>query len=112
MTVAPFRPEHASSFRAALSTQDREKLEGLLAYAPGKVRYTLPAIYYDGKVDMEKMEVTIGGGQKTVLALPTLGVGLPGLEGLVKWEVRFKRVDEGVLERCHMEVLPGFVEDE
>jgi tRNA(Ile)-lysidine synthase len=48
--VAPFEARHAKAFRDSLPDgQEREKLMALLKHhAPGKVRYTLPAIYTSG----------------------------------------------------------------
>lgn len=107
ITVAPFRPEFTKPFKQALPKEERERLEGLLACAPGKVRYTLPAVYYDGVVDLDKMEMTVKG-PKMLLALPSLGVGLPGLEQVFDYEIRYRKVDEAVLEKCDMEFTPGY----
>lgn len=106
VTVAPFRPEFSKAFKKALPKEERERLEGSLAYAPGKARYTLPAVYYDGEMDLEKMETRVTG-PRTMLALPTLGVGLPGLEKVLEYQVRYRKIDEGVLEKCGMESMPG-----
>jgi hypothetical protein len=48
--VAPFEARHAKAFRDSLPDgQARDKLMALLKHhAPGKVRYTLPAIYTGG----------------------------------------------------------------
>lgn len=50
VAVAPFEARHAKAFRDSLPDgQAREKLVALLKHhAPGKVRYTLPAIYTGG----------------------------------------------------------------
>lgn len=50
---APFEPKHAKAFRDALPDgRSRDELVGLLKlHAPGKVRYTLPAIYTRGDID-------------------------------------------------------------
>ena len=93
-----------------MAKAERERLERLLGeYAPGKVRYTIPAVYYDGELDLEKMEARLGSGEgdglKTVLGLPSLGVWLPGVEDLVRCEVRYRSVGGGVLERVGMD--PG-----
>ena len=106
VTLAPFRPEHAKAFRSALPEADYRRLEQLLlAYAPGKVRWTLPAVYYEGALDVENGVATIGG-TRTLLGLPSLDVRLPGSEKFVQWDVRYKKVDAGVLARCGMEVMP------
>lgn len=50
VAVAPFEARHAKAFRESLPDgQARDKLVALLKHhAPGKVRYTLPAIYTGG----------------------------------------------------------------
>lgn len=68
-------------------------------YAPGKVRFTLPALYSaegDGRpvpgygLNGQKMQLTL-------LALPTLGFQVPGLDRWVKYEVAYKKVDTTLL---------------
>src|SRR5690606_21752543 len=119
--VAPFRPEHAKAFRGRLPPRERQRLEALLrAYAPGKVRYTLPAVYYRGAVDLDTMMARLasgGGGSAEevrerggagweddamMLALPSLGVHIPGLESLVEYEVRYRKVDAEILDKCYI----------
>ncbi|KAK7424220.1 hypothetical protein QQZ08_008708 [Neonectria magnoliae] len=92
----PFRPEDAKVFRKALSPTRRAKLERLLKhYAPGKVRYTLPALY---SVERQRDHYTQHITQTlTLLALPTLGIHIPGLERWVRYEVRYKKVDTTLL---------------
>lgn len=92
--VLPLRPEHAKPFRQALPPRERARLEKLLKYyAPGKVRYTLPGLY-----GVDEGDITTGeGGSLTLLALPTLGVQLPGLERWVKYETQYKKVDVNLL---------------
>lgn len=112
ITVAPYQPAFASEFRARLSEADRERLDGLLGtYAPGKVRYTIPAVYYDGDVDVDKSKVWIGEGEarplRRVLGLPSVGVWLPGMTDLVRCDVRYRAVGGGVLEKCGMD--PGSI---
>ncbi|KEZ40945.1 Uncharacterized protein SAPIO_CDS7843 [Scedosporium apiospermum] len=100
--IEPFRPSHAKTFRNALEPKERERLEALLrTYAPGKVRYTLPAIYYKGSIDWATMTARIGDGE-TLLALPSLGVQLPRLGEIVEYQVRYKKVGEDVLRKCDM----------
>lgn len=101
ITIAPFRPEFSKPFKRALSKEERDRLEGLLAYAPGKVRYTLPAVYYDGHIDLEKMEMTVRG-PRMLLALPSLGVGLPGINEVLGYEIRYRKVDAVVLEKFEL----------
>lgn len=109
--IAPFRAEHAKAFRRALGAEQRGRLEALLrAYAPGKVRYTLPAVYFAGEVDVAAKTARIcrvasgreGRGEEMLLALPSLGVHLPGLEEMVEYEVRYKKVGEEVLGKCNI----------
>ncbi|KAL2160133.1 hypothetical protein VTH06DRAFT_1788 [Thermothelomyces fergusii] len=178
LRVAPLEPEHLKPFRDALDGggEDggarsgaeggggggREKKKELMAmlarYAPGKTRWTLPAIY--ATVDIRRLLVTgewwpeecrgSGGGsdggpasvsdgggeeqemeemeenelvelirsrrlsgvrlaqlewerelksreQQHLLALPTLGIGLPGLEDWLRWDVRYRKVDHDLL---------------
>lgn len=68
---APFDPRHAKAFRDSLpaGSRGRDELVALLKrHAPGKVRYTLPALYasgdlaqavrdYEGFVDRERAEM-------------------------------------------------------
>ncbi|KAJ0322828.1 hypothetical protein COL5a_008655 [Colletotrichum fioriniae] len=84
-----------SSTAAAVSAADRRaEFEGMLKrFAPGKVRYTLPALYAVNRDEKTGEEVL------RMLALPTLGVGLPGLERWVQYEVRYRKVDMGLFER-------------
>lgn len=50
--VQPFEAIYAREFRESLDEASREELAGLLKmYAPGKVRYTLPAIYTADRID-------------------------------------------------------------
>ncbi|KAF4451355.1 putative tRNA(Ile)-lysidine synthase [Fusarium austroafricanum] len=75
----PYRAEYAKAFRKALPPMRRARLEKLLKhYAPGKIRYTLPAIYgVERERDPYSLHITT---TLTLLALPTLGIHLPGLE--------------------------------
>ncbi|KAF5667606.1 tRNA(Ile)-lysidine synthase [Fusarium heterosporum] len=83
--VQPYRAEYAKAFRKALTPMRRARLEKLLKhYAPGKIRYALPAIYgVDRKQDPYSNHVTT---TLTLLALPTLGIHVPGLERWVKYD--------------------------
>ncbi|OHW98446.1 pp-loop family protein, partial [Colletotrichum incanum] len=65
----------ASSATIAAADDGRARLEGILKrFAPGKVRYTLPALYAVNRDEETGEEVL------RMLALPTLGICLPGLE--------------------------------
>ncbi|KAI1471996.1 uncharacterized protein F4812DRAFT_456096 [Daldinia caldariorum] len=51
--VLPFLLEHAKDFRENLPPADRKRLAALLKrYAPGKVRFTLPAFYLEEPLDL------------------------------------------------------------
>ncbi|KAI2617401.1 adenine nucleotide alpha hydrolases-like protein [Hypoxylon sp. NC1633] len=53
LVVQPFLREHAKPFREQLEPEDRKRLAAWLKrYAPGKVRYTLPGIYLEEKLDL------------------------------------------------------------
>ncbi|KAK3902085.1 hypothetical protein C8A05DRAFT_34212 [Staphylotrichum tortipilum] len=177
--VAPFAEAHVAPFRNGLGTLvARQEFAALLGkHAPGKARYTLPAIYatadvkallegkgwwpasmsvgmraapvglMDGRgegkdapaadvgmetedrlrMDMEERLVMEEGEKKEekkirdadlppmlarqaawerelfltervqLLALPTLGIGLPGLENWVRWDVRYRKIDRELL---------------
>ncbi|RSL99350.1 hypothetical protein CDV31_012216 [Fusarium ambrosium] len=94
--VQPYRAEYAKVFRKALPPMRRARLEKLLKhYAPGKIRYSLPALYgVERERDHYSQHVTT---TLTLLALPSLGIHIPGLERWVKYEVRYKNVDKTLL---------------
>jgi tRNA(Ile)-lysidine synthetase-like protein len=159
VTVAPFEAEHARAFREALGPRDRDMLDASLRkYAPGKVRYTLPAIYVRGDIgalikgeedwkihdvilegrdvgDYDSEEaVELGDGHRLwvhrqkvtrarppflkrhawtrdemkkildekvrLVALPTLGIGIPGIESWVEWNFRYRKVGLETLARA------------
>ncbi|KAI8624595.1 adenine nucleotide alpha hydrolases-like protein [Xylariaceae sp. FL1651] len=55
--VQPFVKEHAKAFRELLAPDDRDRLAVLLKrYAPGKVRYTLPALYLEEDLDLNDVK--------------------------------------------------------
>jgi tRNA(Ile)-lysidine synthase TilS/MesJ len=107
--ILPFKPEHMKAFRKALPYDQRQRLEAILKhYAPGKVRYTLPAIY---KADVAGLDMQSATVSMTLLALPTLGIHLPGLEKSLDYEVSYKKVDLSLLglkRRGLREPLRGF----
>jgi tRNA(Ile)-lysidine synthase len=87
IVVRPFRDHDLAGFRNSLSENHSGKLPGMLSkLAPGKIRWTLPAITKQGL-----------DGDEELLALPTLDVGVLGIEKLVKWEVRYKKIDTDIL---------------
>ncbi|KEY72766.1 hypothetical protein S7711_02550 [Stachybotrys chartarum IBT 7711] len=91
--VLPFKQSAMKPFRMALPKPERARLDRVLKYyAPGKVRWTLPAIY--------TREDSGGRGspsEKTLLALPTLGFHVPGMERWIKYDFRYKKVDANLL---------------
>lgn len=92
--VLPFLPSSAKPFRMALPPRDRANLEKILKhYAPGKVRYSLPALYSVEETGDDQNPKQI----LTLLALPTLGIHVPGLERWVKYEARYKNIDISLL---------------
>lgn len=158
VTVAPFEPEHAKALRQAMGADPRARVEldaALRRYAPGKVRYTLPAIYVRGDIgaliageeDWAIHDVIVQGRDRDVdcddavelgdgrrqwrhresstrkitrckppvlrrygwsregarqmledekvrlVALPTLGIGIPGVESWVEWRFRYRKVE-------------------
>ncbi|KAI0181845.1 adenine nucleotide alpha hydrolases-like protein [Hypoxylon sp. FL1284] len=55
VVVQPLLREHAREFRARLPPPDRARLAAALAaFAPAKVRYSVPAIYIDEPVDVAR----------------------------------------------------------
>jgi tRNA(Ile)-lysidine synthase len=124
VVVMPFLPEHAKPFRESLRPEDRDRLNSVLKrFAPGKVRYTLPAIYSTVYIEPEQAVPKPGDAHSEngtasgsdvsssnkgvdpprmrLLALPTLDVQLPGLENWVLYEVRHKRVDRNTLQTAN-----------
>jgi tRNA(Ile)-lysidine synthase len=122
VVVLPFFPEYAKSFREGV--EDKQELGALLKrHAPAKVRYTLPAIYALRNIDWllkgenEKGSLEDETGPRgspefrrwpsmtnddkrvglQLLALPTLGVHLPGIVDWMKWEVRYRNVNSEAL---------------
>ncbi|KAK4222057.1 hypothetical protein QBC38DRAFT_402258 [Podospora fimiseda] len=133
--IAPFEKEHQKTFKESLvDDKSKNDLAAMLKrYAPGKIRYTLPAIY--ATMDISKLlsgnnewwpplEVQEGGESRKerkerelalqldyeqnmlsqkdfflqLVALPTLGVSIAGLENWLRWEVRYRKVDEEILQ--------------
>ncbi|CAI4219674.1 unnamed protein product [Parascedosporium putredinis] len=75
--VKPWRSEDADAFPRAHGDAPPpplgRKLKALLAeHAPGKVRWTLPALYYRGALDWATLDARPDQGW-TLLALPSLG---------------------------------------
>ncbi|KAM0282839.1 hypothetical protein ACHAQH_002843 [Verticillium albo-atrum] len=111
--IGPFHPAYAAEFRNSLPPADRARLTDLLRrHAPGKVRYTLPAMYAvdsppldedaDGEAQAPPKQPGIGwwrGRHRAtkLIGLLTVPVHLPGLEKWLQWEARYKKVDTGLL---------------
>ncbi|KAK4165114.1 hypothetical protein QBC43DRAFT_288328 [Cladorrhinum sp. PSN259] len=128
--LAPFEKEHQKPFKDALADEKTKKdLAAMLKrYAPGKIRYTLPAIYATQNITrllshnewwppLEEKEGETKAERKTreyalhadfedkmretenlhLLALPTLGIQVAGLENWLRWEVRYRKVDGDIL---------------
>ncbi|KAI0137197.1 hypothetical protein BJ170DRAFT_574221 [Xylariales sp. AK1849] len=123
--IMPFLVEHAKDFRESLGPEDRGRLAAALKkYAPGKVRYTLPAIYTEEYLDLDNVVARPGypvpeglsepddhaGSRRRpaarridpskmrLMALPTLDIQLPGLNQWLFHEVRYKKVERRTLQ--------------
>ena len=81
ITVRPFEPTDLMSFRNSIPCWAQQSFnDRLSAAAPGKVRWTLPALVAEGKV----------------VALPTLGFAVQKEEyWRLRWQIRYKKVDLG-----------------
>ena len=82
LALRPLRPADLHPFRKSLPPTHASRLNPLLEHsAPGHVRFTLPALF-------------CGEGTRLV-ALPSLGVMIKDMEGLLRWDIRYKTVDLG-----------------
>lgn len=115
MIIQPFLKEHAKPFRELLTPDDRNLLAAFLKrYAPGKVRYTLPAIYLEEPLDLDlslkKMEPrpnypiieedsgslhpkVLDNSKMKLVALPTLDIQIPNLDKWMSYEIRYRKAD-------------------
>ena len=92
--IRPYSPDLARDFRASLAPEKRVRLEKLLkTYAPGKVRTTLPALYRSDD-DTRDPDARL-----TMLALPTLGIHVHGLDRWIRCDISYKKVDTTLLGR-------------
>lgn len=103
--ILPFHPSHSKRFSRALPDEERKRLEKVLrAYAPGKIRFSLPGLYAvnekwlggtrdEGKDVYPDEAKNVG----TLLALPSLGIHLPGLQRWVRYDIRYRNVDLDLL---------------
>ena len=83
LLVRPFREKDLKLFRGSLSPERKRKFDDLLSVAaPGKLRWTLPVIAEESEMGK-------------VLAVPTLGMVLEEVERVIRWEVRYKKIDLG-----------------
>ncbi|KAI2620126.1 adenine nucleotide alpha hydrolases-like protein [Hypomontagnella submonticulosa] len=116
LIVQPFLPEHAKPFREALPPADRARLATFLKrYAPGKVRYTLPAIYLEEPLDLAdpqarpnypnpvSPEVSLHPkvpdvAKMQLVALPSLDIHVPHFGDSAWYEIRYKRADRDTLQ--------------
>ncbi|RFU31392.1 hypothetical protein B7463_g4951, partial [Scytalidium lignicola] len=81
LRIQPFRKEDLQGFKQSLSKDDRKSLEKMLKeFAPGNIRWTLPAVV-----------ALHADGSEKVLCLPTLDFSTP--EPDLEWQVRYKKVD-------------------
>ena len=91
--IRPLQPEYLKGFRDALLPAQRNRLELVLQYyAPGKVRYTLPAVY--------SMDLQSDDPESTLklVALPSLDVVVPSAKPTLRYVIRYKMVDTSLLE--------------
>lgn len=134
MLIAPFSSDKVKELRDSLDEQSQKRLEFILKqYAPGKIRFTLPALYIDQPQDdglikrnlsewsrrLEKFQLCeanspcgeneqkynwMSTGRQMIVALPSLGIQIPGLEKLIRCEVRYKHVNVGLLENKYSNI--------
>ncbi|KAL7624470.1 hypothetical protein AAE478_006035 [Parahypoxylon ruwenzoriense] len=120
LVVQPFMWEHAKKFRESLTPDDRDRLIALMkTYAPGGVRYTLPAIYLEEPLDLMDQNLgprpgypnpvfvdgkivsmhpkVLDSSKMQLVALPTLGIQLPGTDDWLSCEIRYRKADRGTL---------------
>ncbi|RCI12613.1 hypothetical protein L249_0319 [Ophiocordyceps polyrhachis-furcata BCC 54312] len=96
--VMHLMPQHVKSFRLALAPEQRGRLQRLLKkHAPGKTRYSLPALY----------SAPANGGGSKLLALPSLGIHVPGLERWIRYSARYRQVDASLLDRSKKPRAPS-----
>ncbi|KAI1412445.1 adenine nucleotide alpha hydrolases-like protein [Hypoxylon sp. FL1857] len=131
LIVQPFLLEHGKSFRELLTPDDRDLLAAFLKkYAPGKVRYTLPAIYLEEHLDLDNVvprpsypnpiywddgdgnrrdeeerrgslhPKVLDNSKMKLVALPTLGIQIPGLDQWLSYEIRYRKADRDTLQKA------------
>ncbi|KAE8453497.1 hypothetical protein EG329_010358 [Mollisiaceae sp. DMI_Dod_QoI] len=86
--VRPFSPHELKHFQRSLSPENRRTLLKMLKEeVSGGMRWTLPAVSFRGQPEGRDL------GENLVVALPTLGFHIQSAETVVKWEIRYKKVD-------------------
>ncbi|RDA92555.1 hypothetical protein CP533_0928 [Ophiocordyceps camponoti-saundersi (nom. inval.)] len=89
LQVKPLIPRHLKLFRQGLAPGQRARLRRLFhKNAPGKVRFSVPAIY-----------TASADGRSKLLALPSLGIHVPGLERWIRYRARYRYIDASLLTR-------------
>lgn len=80
LLLRPFHKEDLAPFRSSLDHPEKQKFSRLLkTIAPNLIRFTLPAIAdRNGKV----------------MALPSVGINIPGAKDEVEYDIRYKKVPE------------------
>ena len=90
VSVVMFREQQRRLLNENLPKQDRKRLGQLLNdAAPGKIRYTLPAIAILPDADTHPEE-DIENAQ--IIALPTLGFVVEEWKGKITWDIRYKKL--------------------
>ncbi|MCJ1324211.1 hypothetical protein MMC10_000873 [Thelotrema lepadinum] len=90
VSIVMLRPKQLSRLRGELPSMVKKKLNVLLKdAAPGKIRYTLPAIAIMSNLKMWSEE-DMDNAQ--IIALPTLGIILEEWRGKITWDIRYKKL--------------------
>ncbi|KAI1278654.1 adenine nucleotide alpha hydrolases-like protein [Xylaria sp. FL0933] len=126
--LQPFERSHAKAFRESLAPEDRSRLGALLKRcAPGKTRYTLPALYLEEELDLNDVRPrrhypispamiqtyykngetttdptsdhprTFDASKLKLIALPSLNVHIPHLDEWLEFEIRYRYIDRATL---------------
>ncbi|MCJ1433416.1 hypothetical protein MMC27_002776 [Xylographa pallens] len=91
--VRPLRTSDLAEQLSPKVTNANRDLSALLhEAAPGDIRWTLPVIAF---VD----EVSLPSGKQRVIALPSLNITFGEHNSLIKWAIRYKKVDLRLLDR-------------
>ncbi|KAI0802303.1 hypothetical protein GGR55DRAFT_454335 [Xylaria sp. FL0064] len=126
--LQPFERSHAKAFRESLTPEDRDRLGARLKRcAPGKTRYTLPALYLEEELDLNDVKPrryypmspamiqkyykngqpttdptsdhprTFDASKLKLIALPSLDVQIPHLDQWLEFEIRYRYIDRATL---------------